>query len=147
MSSDRALEMPLRFCRQAGCANKTRNEGGYCDSHLKDNGRTDYQRLRAGDPINKMYGRAAWTSFRTVVIRQNAICQRINYGQQCTHAATLVHHLISPRVDERRFVDPTNVVALCVNCHPNDEGTPHWKVGVDFVATQFRVLGTYGGTT
>jgi 5-methylcytosine-specific restriction enzyme A len=137
--SDRALERPLRFCRQAGCTSKTRNENGYCDAHQKDNHTRLYERLRGQDEVNKLYHREPWTSFRLAFLAQNPICQKLINGLQCDRPATLVHHLRSPRNFPDGFVDPENVAALCVACHPPSEGTETWRAGVDFVKTVFKL--------
>jgi len=87
-----------------------------------------------------MYQRAPWPKFRATLLGQNVLCQKLDRGgAQCRNVSTLVHHLISPRVRPDLFVDPGNCVALCAHCHPPDEGTPHWRPGVDFVLTQFRL--------
>jgi hypothetical protein len=86
-----------------------------------------------------MYSRAPWPAFRLLMLGQNPICQRIQRdGKQCRNAATLVHHLLSPRVRPDLFVDPGNVACLCEHCHPTEEGTPHWRSGVDYIPTQFK---------
>lgn len=92
------------------------------------------------DSIRRWYAREPWTSFRAVMLGQNPFCQRIQKdGKQCRNAATLVHHLISPRLRRDLFVDPANAVCLCDRCHPTDEGTPHWRPGVDYIPTQFQL--------
>jgi len=143
---DRALERPLKFCRQAGCPNKTRNDDGYCDVHQKDNETAHRERVRRLDGINRMYHREPWLSFRRRFLSQNWRCQRLHDGEQCENASTLVHHLQSPRGYPQGFLDPHNVVGLCAACHPPDEGTPTWTVGIDFVASVYEPVyigGTY----
>lgn len=100
-------------------------------------GRKDADRWRkSNDPVNALYRKASFrVRFRTHVLHRNPICQKIlRSGQQCTNPAWVVHHLISPRECPARFLDATNVVALCESCHPGGaEGTPEWRAGVDYV--------------
>ena len=56
-------------------------------------------------------------------------------GRQCNRLAEIVHHLISPRRDPSKMYSYTNCVGLCRQCHPNDEGTPDWIAGKDYVPT------------
>jgi 5-methylcytosine-specific restriction protein A len=135
-----ALLAPLRFCKQNDCPNRTRE--GYCPAHKQQNDQREQNRLRQHDPVNAMYGREPWPSFRGIVLAQNPICARRINGEQCHNPATLVHHLLSPRTRPDLFVAVSNVVALCQHCHP-DTDTPEWKAGRDFVATRFDL--TYGG--
>lgn len=90
---------------------------------------------------SKLYNLSAWRrahGFRAALLVQNPICQRIQFGQQCQRAATVVHHLIDPAVDPTRFFDSQNVVCLCVGCHPGGMlGTADWKEGKDFVPTKW----------
>jgi hypothetical protein len=66
------------------------------------------------------------------------MCQRIQKnGEQCHEPAKIVHHLWSPRQRPDLFIVPSNVVCLCANDHPTDEGTPAWREGVDYVRTEF----------
>ena len=89
---------------------------------------------KRNDPINRLYWLASWKRFCRIVFNRNQICQRIIKGEQCREAATVVHHLISPRQRPDLFLDPTNVLALCEHCHPGgEEGTPLWREGVDYV--------------
>lgn len=112
----------------------------YCEKHLEANvaatARREANTLRnRHDSVGGIYDRQPWPGFQARMIRNNVICQRLQDGVQCRNKSKVVHHLISPRQDMSRFVDPTNVVCLCAHCHPPTEGTPHWKVNVDFVPT------------
>jgi hypothetical protein len=98
----------------------------------------------ADDNIDAQYKQgplgAAWISTSKLMRRLNPVCQKIvNDGlyrnEQCHNPAALVHHLVSPRQDPKLFLVASNLVALCAHCHPPDDGTPWWKVGVDYVAT------------
>jgi hypothetical protein len=132
-------------CAEPGCAALNVRGERYCDKHLLKNTQAEAQRDAArqrwkNDDVSRMYSRAPWPSFRTTLIGQNPICQRLlKGGVQCQNWATLVHHLLSPRIRPDLFVSPQNCVALCATCHTPEEGTPHWKVGVDYVPTEYRL--------
>jgi hypothetical protein len=112
----------------------------YCEKHVQNNAATTARReantLRnRHDSVGGMYDRQPWPGFQARMIRNNVICQRLNRGVRCRNLSKIVHHLIGPRQRPDLFVDPKNVVCLCRHCHPPDEGTPHWREGVDFVPT------------
>jgi HNH endonuclease len=113
-------------CRQAGCSELV-SGAKYCSKHLNNNS--------VSNKRSDTWYDAAWNKFSLWLRRKNPQCQRIINGYQCFRPSDLVHHLISPRVDMTRKLDPTNCVALCRACHPDTEGTPHWREGVDFVPT------------
>jgi 5-methylcytosine-specific restriction enzyme A len=140
-----ALQRPMKYGKQPGCGNRTRNEKGYCDAHLLKNATTEYQHERCKDATDKLYGCARWYRLRRMMLEQNFQCQRIIGFEQCINAARVVHHIISPRERTDLMYDPTNLAALCESCHPGGEaGTPDWKVGRDFVPTIFE-LPNFGG--
>lgn len=146
MSENLALQRPLKYCKQPGCPNTTRNEKGYCETHLKQNVTTEYQRERRKDPTAQRYDTARWRlNFQPKVLGQNFQCQRIIGFEQCVNQSRVVHHLISPRAHPDLMFDPKNVVALCEACHPGGTaGTPEWVEGRDFVKTIFK-LPSFGG--
>jgi hypothetical protein len=113
---------------------------GFCAVHATHNSYNDARTVRRKhDEVSKRYTREPWTSFRRMMLGRNPMCQRIQKdGEQCRQPARVVHHLWSPRVRPDLFVDPKNIVCLCFNDHPPDEGTPWWRAGVEYVATQFR---------
>jgi len=122
-----------RACRKCG---RAATKDGHCDAHQLASARGE-KRIR--DDIDRRYGREPWPSFRLAMLGQNPMCQRIQKdGTQCRQPARVVHHIWSPRVRPDLFVDPKNVVCVCLNDHPPDEGTPWWRAGIDFVETQFR---------
>ena len=133
-------------CREPGCRQPSARGGdGFCERHISSNSfveatrQFDRERWK-NDATYRVYHRAPWPQFRAMLLGQNVLCQKLDRdGAQCRNVSTLVHHLISPRVRPELFVDAANCVALCAHCHPPDEGTPHWRPGVDFVPTQFRL--------
>ncbi len=114
----------------------------FCEAHLVNNSavarRRDYNKERAqNDTVYQMYRKMRWRRFRDWLWRQNVICQLLRGGVQCTNVSKIAHHLVSPRQRPELFVEASNVVMLCPHCHPDSDGTPHWREGVDFVATKF----------
>lgn len=134
--------MPERFqkvCNEPGCIVRTANRGGYCDQHHNDNARkrrrTIYDKERKQDAVSRGYN-AVWDKLKTMLRgRGNVICQKIEDGKQCTAPVEIFHHIISPRENPALMYAPRNIVGLCRQHHPPDEGTPWWIEGVDYVAT------------
>jgi 5-methylcytosine-specific restriction protein A len=119
-------ERAYTFCKEPGCLNRTRTR--YCEVHVKNNqaGRLRYaaDRKRKKDAVWKLYNCAQWHRCRDSFLSVNPICQRIVDGVQCREAATLVHHLISPRVRNDFMYSFNNLKALCENHHSGEEGSP-----------------------
>jgi hypothetical protein len=130
-----------KACRESGCGKvAVADARGYCLDHKRQNscaaaGAERYKH----DPVSKMYGRVRWTRFRTVLLAQNPLCQKINRGIRCTRPSCIGHHLQSPRVRPDLFTDHKNVIAVCEFCHGPEEGTPWYRVGVDYVPTEFEI--------
>lgn len=76
-----------------------------------------YDKYRADDPIRRLYASADWIRFRKTYFVYNPICQHLRNGVQCREKASIVHHLVSPKDDRNRFLDPSNVVATCAEHH------------------------------
>ncbi len=94
--------------------------------------------LHGGDP---RYTTGAWPKLSRVMRGLNPICQKIlnvgsYHGEQCHNASMLTHHLISPRQRPELFLRASNLVCLCLSCHPDTEGTPEWVEGKDYVKTE-----------
>lgn len=132
----------LMPCKQSGCPNNVEG-GGYCERHKKDD--------PANDSVRRQYHSREWSGrsgIQPAVLMRNRRCQRVINGKQCWNGATLVHHRISPRVRPDLFSRPfdengtSQLIALCRDCHPRDEGTPNWVEGVDFVRTEFVLAGS-----
>jgi len=102
--------------------------GKYCAKHLHANPESQKE-------TDEWYKTGNWRKFAMFIRVRNPMCQRLINGVQCMRPAALVHHLISPRVLPSGLLDPANVVALCRSCHPDTEGTPHWRSGKDFFPT------------
>jgi hypothetical protein len=127
-------QRPKTICHQIGCGLYV--EGDYCAAHKIENAKTAYDRQRADDPTRKMYQSARWRKFRLAMLTRNPMCQRLERGEACRSAATVIHHLTSPESKPALFLVPSNVVCVCALHHPAGvKGTPEWKVGIDFSAT------------
>ena len=92
----------------------------------------------------KRYHTTAWLKLSKLVRDLNPMCQRIrrdglysDKGEPCRNPSTLVHHIISPRQDETRFLRLENLLALCSECHPPTEGSPNWREGIDYIPTKY----------
>ena len=120
-------------CRHSGCRAPNVRGSRFCEAHQENNSVLEARRNRPRDAIDRLYGTIRWLRFRDLILRHRPICQKLVRGQQCSNPARIIHHLISPRVDISKFVDPKNVLALCETCHTPEEGTPHWRAGVDYV--------------
>ena len=126
-------------CAEPCCGKPSQRGSRFCPLHVESNSfKTNRNWAQRHDEVSKRYHRQPWISFRVAMLTQNPICQKIIDGEQCHAPARLVHHLWSPRVRPDLFVEPKNVLCLCERCHPSDEGTPFWRVGVDYIATEFR---------
>src|ERR1019366_10418928 len=99
---------------QPGCGIPTAAK--HCEKHMQKNASSD-------DAVDKKYHTAAWTHFRAALLVRNPQCQRLDHGEECRNAGKILHHLISPRVRADLFLTPSNVVALCADHHPSDDGT------------------------
>jgi hypothetical protein len=123
--------MPERvytLCREPGCLARTRER--YCSVHAGKNnqaGRLRYvlDKERRLDPIWKLYRCAAWPRCRDSFLSCNPICQRLcEDGKQCHEAASICHHILSPRVRPDLMYAFSNLKAVCEAHHPNTEGEP-----------------------
>jgi 5-methylcytosine-specific restriction enzyme A len=113
-------------CRYAGCPELVTEH--YCERHRFSNPESNKK-------ADSWY-QGPWPKFSVFLRVRNPVCQRLIEGKQCTRASALVHHLISPRINLSLLLVPTNCVCLCRQCHPQDEGTPNWREGFDFIPTR-----------
>jgi len=94
------------------------------------------------DAVAKLYDCAPWRKFKAFVLGLNPQCQRLIGDEQCHALATVVHHLISPRVNMSLFLDWRNVVCVCAPHHPGGRaGEP-----LDTPATYAITQGMLGDT-
>ena len=117
-------------CRSTGCTELVTEK--YCPKHLHNN-------PRSAKRADEWYQGTDWTKFSLWLRMRNAQCQKLINGVRCQKLSQLVHHLVSPRVNMALLLEPTNCVCLCRSCHPITEGSPEWREGVDYVATEFSV--------
>jgi hypothetical protein len=72
--------------------------------------------------IDRWYCNMPWRKCRASCLTFNPRCQAIVNGEQCTQAACIGHHLISPYKDRSLFLSWFNVVMVCAEHHPPGEG-------------------------
>jgi hypothetical protein len=71
----------------------------------------------------KEYRTARWMRMKQYMLRNNVMCQRIlDDGTRCYKWATILHHIVSPRVDASRMYDASNIICVCAAHHPNTKG-------------------------
>jgi hypothetical protein len=114
----------------------------------------EYDRSRKDDPTRKLYtlARFGWRKCRDHIIRCNPVCQRDDIrnpltfvSERCHKPATMVHHIISPRVRQDLFTVPSNLIALCDGCHAKTEGEVDGKRDpAKYVPTRFGFAMTGG---
>jgi len=111
---------PPVACRRCG---KSTTSGRYCEDHKGEatESKQSYDRWRGNDETTKLYHTARWFRFRDTFLTFNPICMRVINGQQCMKPTSIVHHLEALRVNLSRFLDPSNVAAVCKNHHRGGE--------------------------
>lgn len=120
-------ESPYHYCYEPGCNTRTRK--AYCPAHEKNNhvrrNRAADDRRKTQDPIWRLYNCSAWKRFREVFMAFNPLCQRIveDGRTQCRYPATVLHHILSPRVRPDLMYRFDNVRGVCSMHHdPTIEG-------------------------
>jgi hypothetical protein len=134
--SDLALSLPLKFCRQPGCPEKTRNTNGYCAGHQQNNTSTARQVQWRQD--NPLYDTSRWRNLQHKIIVADCFCRRIIAGVRCDRPSKIVHHLVSPRQRPDLMFVVSNLVAVCRDHHPNTEGSD-WVEGRDYSKSEFAM--------
>ena len=112
-------------------------ERGYCAACAKEipnqaQARHEFRR-------HPLYDTYQWKQkTRPTMMAYNPRCQfLIGVGQQCSRAAELVHHKVSPHVNVSLAHDPKNLVCLCREHHPITEGDDPKNPG-NYVPTRWR---------
>jgi 5-methylcytosine-specific restriction endonuclease McrA len=109
-------------CNERSCPNRTKNRGGYCLDHQKDNQRTRQQ----SDRGHKWYSTAHWQRVRNAFISKYplraVVCQAIDEftGKMCGRPAKIIDHVIPFRGSWELFVggvDFENLQGMCQACH------------------------------
>lgn len=115
--------MPFRTphaCANGTCPNSAPAGQSYCDTCAAQ--RKDQPPAPKDPVIARLYQSRRWKDkdhgIAALVRSKNPLCQYLDdSGHQCTHAATIVHHLIDPKDDPSRFFDWLNLVAVCSEHH------------------------------
>ena len=92
------------YCRQPGCPNYGVDRG-YCEEH----------KIKI-----KEYDSYAWKKLRRRVKRKYPLCE-ICKARGETSLTTVVHHIIEV-ASGGEFYDPSNLQALCRDCHDEIHG-------------------------
>lgn len=141
------MQSAPKACREPLCGKTAVADGkGFCSDHKSKNSCASARAERyKHDEISQRYATTLWMRFRKWILAQNPMCQVIaRDGEQCRNAATVVHHIWSPRKRPDLFVEASNVACVCVHHHPPDEGTEWWRVGHEYVKTEFRTISFQG---
>lgn len=116
---DRALHP----CSYNGCPGLTRSR--YCPLHKAHEQQEEkrYDRERGG--AAKQGYDSTWQLLRLTYLQQQPACEKCLQAGRVT-AATLVHHIV-PIKDGGARLDPSNLLALCNDCHEEIHGPDRWK--------------------
>lgn len=79
-------------------------------------------RYDRNDEVQKFENSKGWRAVSHAVRQRNSICQAIEHGEQCTRAATQVHHLQAPEHRPDLRIDWSNLVAICDRHHIPGKG-------------------------
>lgn len=119
----KVLERPLRPCAKVGCPVLVRPPERYCIKHAGEVNAREAERQRFYDEQNRdpklveFYHSQAWKALRQQVLARDAyLCQPCLREKRITRADT-VHHIVPVREDWSRRLDPTNLEAVCRECH------------------------------
>ena len=116
---------PPVACRNAsqGCSGYA-VERGLCPKCAKENPRKlDHSTLRHKTRRHPIYDTYQWKhKTKPTMMAYNAQCQFLVDGVQCSKAAILVHHIVSPWIDVSLGHKPQNLVCLCYDHHHQGEG-------------------------
>lgn len=124
-----------RACQESLCPNKAEPGGWLCSVHKAKSSERESERGK------KQRGRydTNWDKFKAMLRGHgNTVCAKLTDGIQCGRPVEIFHHLVSPQQRPDLMLVPANVIPLCREHHPKDEGTPHWKPGVDYVPTKYK---------
>ena len=108
---------PLQLCRERGCRTLTRERGGRCDEHqrqqTRENNKADNPDRRASF---KFYGSTRWRKLRQWILQMHPLCVDCK-SDGVLRQATVVDH-IKPRSERPDLAyDQDNLQGLCKTCH------------------------------
>ena len=111
----------FRTCNKVGCPTLIK-EGSHCAKHAEQAKLREYGE-RNSDSVMKLYRTQRWERFKRCMRARNPLCQRILEDcTQCEQFSTILHHIVSPRVDLSRMFDAENILCVCESHHPNTVG-------------------------
>jgi hypothetical protein len=116
----------FRPCLHPMCKELVKN--GRCTKHSEQH-RLRQQADRNQDEVMKEYRTVRWMRMKQYMLSRNQPCQRLvdgdrwqAAGSRCGRGATILHHIVSPRVDPSGMYDAGNIVCVCSSHHPSTAG-------------------------
>lgn len=101
----------LRYCSFPGCPERV--EKGRCKAHQQQ-GKRDWDQHR-GNADQRGYD-AGWRKLRQVFLAMNPMCADCSASGRIA-LATDVHHVAKVQDAPHLRLDPSNLMALCHECH------------------------------
>ena len=104
-------------CKAPGCSRLVDPRmGKYCIEHQALEARDRERRAIMYSTPNhgqwdEMYNSPRWKALRAQKLKEKPFCE------MCGNTATQVHHIIPHRGDWELFLDPTNLMSICHECH------------------------------
>jgi 5-methylcytosine-specific restriction protein A len=124
----------LKVCNFAGCPERTRNVGGYCDAHTEKQQVQERSDARRKEKTNrKWYSLAIWRDikarFRAEQPEKAVICQGTSPidGLPCRKPARHIDHIIPFGKSWELFIDLSNLQGLCHPCHSRKTAGEGWS--------------------
>lgn len=123
-------------CHYSRCPGRLSVQGErYCAEHLEA-GRAEERARKAAQP-GYMQNDAAWKRLKRMLeANGNVVCQKLEHGVRCDRPVQIWHHLLGSSRPDLRY-SPENVIGLCRDHHPDTDGTPNWRPGIDYSPTIF----------
>lgn len=117
MEEEKKNMIPLKPCKNAGCANLVRG-GGYCDKHKKRASKTgaEEKQRKTSEAWHYLYNTKRWKEMRTQKLLLSPFCEecaregRRKRGEE-------VDHIKPHRGNVNLFYDFENLQTLCKPCH------------------------------
>ena len=99
-----------KYCKHPRCTNYAEDGSAYCFMHK------NMHNHRVLKEYETWYYRAVWKKLRARKLREYPLCQECAKRSRVTKA-TDVDHIVPHKGSWLRFIDYTNLQALCHSCH------------------------------
>jgi len=109
--------MPKRFCKHPLCAYFAM-ENGYCAQHQRlavKRSQSEYDEKKRDKDGDKFYHSKNWKATRERHLHEHQVCEIC--GKLPFESDLQVHHITPRAVAPERALDPSNLQALCPECH------------------------------